>query len=220
MGIINTENHETPFPSFYPPRPTVELDCVQKALWSQGKEQEFHPGEDIYAVKGDEKSIYLFTEGHFTFVRAKDGLVISSLRGGLVYGIAECLRPRGGFSLRVEEACKAIVVPAERAFEIFTQQQLWESVAHLMAWFVQNITLREEHLVGVSAYVMIRSKLLELHLQPSEFRAKTNVVDYIKDRTQLARSTIMAILSELRRGEYIEIKRGKLITIKYLPKDY
>jgi DNA-binding IscR family transcriptional regulator len=47
-----------------------------------------------------------------------------------------------------------------------------------------------------------------------------NVADYIQERTQLARSTIMAILGELRRGDYVEIKRGKLMGIKHLPKEY
>ena len=220
MNIINDKHHDARFPLPLPPRPNAELAMVQNALWLQGEEQVFHPGEEINAAQGDEKSLYLFTEGHFTFVRVIDGLVIASVRGGLIYGIAECMRPRGGCVLRVEEACTARVVSAQRAFEIFTQQQLWESVAHLLAWFVQNITLREEHMVGVSAYVMIRSKLLELNLQPTEYRAQQNVADYIMDRTQLARSTIMAILSELRRGDYIEIKRGKLVTIKNLPKDY
>lgn len=220
MGTVNNQSSDAVGHTIYPPRPMAEIAILRQALSTPGTEQTFHPRDEIYAINGNEKNLYLFAEGVFTFIRANDGLVLSSVRGELVYGIAECLRPRGGWFLRVENTCQARVIPAEKAFEVFTQQQLWEPVAHLLAWFVQMYSLREEHLVGVTAYVMIRSKLLELHSLPPDSRNGINVADYIQERTQLARSTIMAILGELRRGSYVEIKRGKLVDIKHLPKDY
>ncbi|WP_167455976.1 helix-turn-helix domain-containing protein [Buttiauxella izardii] len=193
---------------------------MSQALASIGTEQTFQPGTEINAIRDNEKSLYLFAEGYFSVIRNIDGLVLSSVRGELVFGIAECLRPRGGWFLKVEETCTARVVPADQAFAIFTQQQLWEPVASLLSWFIQIYSLREEHLVGVSAYVMVRNKLIELHSLAPDLRCNINVADFIQERTQLARSTIMAILGELRRGDYVEIKRGKLLAIKLLPKEY
>lgn len=220
MATVNDENADASFPSPYPPRPAAEIANLQQALSTLGTERSFHPQDEIYAVQESGKFIYLFTEGHFSFIRASDGLVLSSVRGAIIYGIAENLRPRGGFYLKAEEPCKALVVPAEEAFALFTREHLWESVASLLAWFLQIYSLREEHLVGVTAYVMIRNKLIELYSQPADLRGEINVADYIQERTQLARSTIMAILGELRRGGYIDIKRGKLLDIKHLPKYY
>jgi hypothetical protein len=220
MGTVNNQSGDVAESSLYPPRPIADIAVLHQAISTLGTEHIFNPRDEIYAIKENEKFLYLFVEGDFTFIRANDGLVLSSVRGEMIYGIAECLRPRGGWFLRVENTCKARVIPAEQAFAVFTQQQLWEPVAHLLAWFLQIYSLREEHLVGVTAYVMIRNKLLELHLLPLDIRDGINVADYIQDRTQLARSTIMAILGELRRGEYIEIKRGKLVDIKHLPKEY
>ncbi|HEY3588773.1 MAG TPA: helix-turn-helix domain-containing protein [Buttiauxella sp.] len=220
MGSLNDQSSDGAVHSIYSPRPTAEMVILQQALSTLGTEHILYPRDEIYAVQENQKSLYLFKEGEFKFIRASDGLVLSSGRGEMIYGLVECLRPRGGWYMKVEEPCMARVINAEEAFEVFTKQQLWEPVANLLAWFVQIFSLRDEHLVGVPAYVMIRNKLLELNSQPAELRREVNVADFIQMRTQLARSTIMAILGELRRGDYIEIKRGKLVAIRHLPKDY
>ncbi|MGB7800883.1 helix-turn-helix domain-containing protein [Buttiauxella sp.] len=220
MPTANDQNMGQTYPSIYPPRPIAEIAVLRQALASIGTEQTFHTGDEISAIRDNEKSLYIFTEGYFSVIRSIDGLVLSSARGELVFGIAECMRPRDGWFLKVEENCTARVVPAEQAFAIFTQQQLWETVASLLSWFIQIYSLREEHLVGVPAYVMVRNKLIELYSQSPDFRGNINVADFIQERTQLARSTIMAILGELRRGDYVEIKRGKLVAVKHLPKEY
>lgn len=220
MTTVNDQNSESGLSSLYPHRPVAEIYALKEALSTLGTVRSFQPNDEVHAVLQHEKYLYLFNEGHFTAVRAIDGLVLSSVRGEMIYGIAECLRPRGGWFLKVEEPCEARVIPAEQAFELFTRLQLWETVSSLLAWFLQMYSLRDEHLVGVTAYVMIRNKLLELDLQPADVRRDINAADFIQERTQLARSTIMAILGELRRGDYIEIKRGKLVAIRHLPKDY
>lgn len=220
MDTVNNQNNDHSYPSFYPPRPVTEIALLRQSLNAVGTEQVFHPRDEIYAIRENEKSLYLFADGYFSVIRDIDGLVLSSVRGALVFGIAECMRPRGGWYLKIEETCTARVVPADQAFAIFTQQQLWEPVASILSWFLQIYALREEHLVGVSAYVMVRNKLIELHSLGPELCGNINVADFIQERTQLARSTVMAILGELRRGDYVEIKRGKLVTVKYLPKEY
>lgn len=220
MCSVNDKSSDAVVHSVDLPRPTAEIAILQQALSTLGTEQTFNPRDKIHAIQENKKSLYIFNEGHFTFIRANDGLVVYSVRGGLIYGIAESLRPRGGCYLNVEEPCMGRVITAEEAFDVFRQQQLWEPVANLLAWYLQLYSLREEHLVGVTAYVMIRNKLLELHSQPLALRNKINVAEYIQERTQLARSTVMAILGELRRGNYVEINRGKLVDIKYLPKEY
>lgn len=220
MTTVNNQNSESGLSSLYSPRPVAEICALKEALSTLGTVRSFQPNDEIHAVLQHEKFLYLFNEGHFTAIRANDGLVLSSVRGEMIYGIAECMRPRGGWFLKVEESCKARVIPAEQAFELFTRQQLWESVSSLLAWYLQMFSLRDQHLVGVKAYVMIRNKLLELILQPADARRDINAADFIQERTQLARSTIMAILGELRRGDYIEIKRGKLVAVRHLPKEY
>lgn len=220
MVSENDFSNDSASPSFYPPRPLAEIDMLHKLLCPLGTLRTFKAKEELNAVHDDEKYLYLFPTGHFTFIRAIDGLVLSSVRGRMIFGLAECLRPRGGWFLKVEEDCKGYVVPYELAKKVITEKQLWETVASFLAWSLQIYSLREEHLVGVTAYVMVRNKLLELYSQAPDLRSDINAADFIQERTQLARSTIMAILGELRRGDYIEIKRGKLVAIRHLPKEY
>jgi len=47
------------------------------------------------------------------------------------------------------------------------------------------------------------------------------VVNFILERSNLARSGVMKILADLRTGDYIDIQNGKLITInKRFPDEY
>ncbi|QLK63752.1 hypothetical protein GE278_23190 (plasmid) [Enterobacteriaceae bacterium Kacie_13] len=61
---------------------------------------------------------------------------------------------------------------------------------------------------------------LELNQYPFEKRIKISVANYILDRSNLARSGVMKILAALRVGEFVDIQRGKLISVlKKFPSD-
>lgn len=67
---------------------------------------------------------------------------------------------------------------------------------------------------------MIRSLLIEMSNEPDEIIRNYSIEKYISERCYLGRSGIMKILSDLRKGGYVEIKRGKLIKIIKLPEKY
>ncbi|MDF3573418.1 helix-turn-helix domain-containing protein, partial [Enterobacter cloacae] len=47
-----------------------------------------------------------------------------------------------------------------------------------------------------------------------------NVYDYIQEYTNLARSTIIKILSDLKKGQYIVVEKGRLLNLTALPEKY
>ncbi|WP_337242198.1 helix-turn-helix domain-containing protein, partial [Proteus faecis] len=47
-----------------------------------------------------------------------------------------------------------------------------------------------------------------------------NIYDYIQEYTNLARSTIIKILSDLKKGQYIVVEKGRLISLTNLPEKY
>ncbi|PQQ61214.1 hypothetical protein C6H70_21800, partial [Klebsiella pneumoniae] len=55
---------------------------------------------------------------------------------------------------------------------------------------------------------MVRTLLTELADYPEAYRRQINVLSFIQRRTNLSRSRIMSILSELRKGGYITVHRG------------
>jgi hypothetical protein len=206
--------------SAYPERPIAELNAMHNLLAPLGTPCTFLEGEAIHASGGGEQAIYLFSEGMFRFVRTLDALTLSTTYAPMIYGLGEAVLPRGSWYLVAQSACKGYKIPANVALEAITKHQQWQAVATIFAWFLQVFSARDEQLVGVNSYTMIRNKLVELGDMSIEMRRDINVADYIQQRTQLARSTIMTILGELRKGEYIEIRRGRLLGIRHLPKDY
>ncbi|WNS34115.1 helix-turn-helix domain-containing protein [Enterobacter asburiae] len=73
---------------------------------------------------------------------------------------------------------------------------------------------------GLSTYELIRINLNALMEEEEELRLSINVSDYIQDKTRLSRSRVMKILSDLREGDFIEVKRGILLKVNKLPANY
>jgi len=73
---------------------------------------------------------------------------------------------------------------------------------------------------GLTTYELIRQSLMTLIAKKDELRRTINACDYIQEKTNISRSRIMKILSDLKMGNYIEIERGVLIKINKLPESY
>lgn len=67
-------------------------------------------------------------------------------------------------------------------------------------------------------YSVIRSHLQEMIGLPLEARLNTSILDYIRLRTHLSRSSILNVIFVLKTEKHIEIKRGGfLVAINNLP---
>ncbi len=53
-----------------------------------------------------------------------------------------------------------------------------------------------------------------------ELRSQIGVINYIQTHTHISRSVIAEMLSALRKGNYIEMQKGKLIAVHKLPLNY
>ncbi|MEG2565997.1 MAG: helix-turn-helix domain-containing protein, partial [Acinetobacter sp.] len=76
------------------------------------------------------------------------------------------------------------------------------------------------NLTAASAYEVIRVQLLELMNEPTEYKNNVSAAHYIRQKTGLSRSSIMKILAQLRKGNYIRIENGTLKEIYRLPHKY
>ena len=56
--------------------------------------------------------------------------------------------------------------------------------------------------------------------EDARLRNSITAENYIRDKTNLSRSGIMRILSELKEGGYIEINRGILMMVHQLPEKF
>jgi DNA-binding FadR family transcriptional regulator len=78
---------------------------------------------------------------------------------------------------------------------------------------------RDGQLVGIT-YSQIRSTLLVIWRSGMKRCAKIGVMNYIQRRTRISRSVVAEVLAALRQGNYINMSRGKLVSINHLPAEY
>lgn len=75
-------------------------------------------------------------------------------------------------------------------------------------------------LVGNNSYSQIRAMLMEMAEWDETLRSKIGVMNHIQRSTRISRSVVAEILAALRRGNYINMSRGKLVSVNRLPTEY
>lgn len=106
------------------------------------------------------------------------------------------------------------------ALPIISENNLWLEFSQILVWYIDILSKRDDVLVARSAYSVVREFLLEINDLILYQNRDINVYDYIQEYTNLARSTIIKILSDLKKGQYIVVEKGKLINISSLPERY
>lgn len=160
---------------------------------------------------------YLLNKGHVVINRTIDGLSLNSETAPFIFGFS--MLSNNPCRLTLCTSADAVVsrLPLGLAMDLIQQHALWEPLSHVMVHISSRIFTHCTRLSQPGAYGAIRYLLFELSLESDEFRKSESVVNYIQSRCFLSRSGIMAVLSTLRRGNYIEISNGKLLSINYLP---
>lgn len=165
--------------------------------------------------------LYLFVQGALSILRASDGLLIVTVYDTHLFGIAEMIQPTKGHILRTESESTILRVDAEQAAALFRQQGLWEDAAAVLSYHTAYLFYRDALVMQQRTYSVIRSHLLEMMTLPEEARMRISILDYIQDRTLLSRSSILNVLSALKRGEYITFKRGGYLQeLQALPESF
>ncbi|SXD70205.1 Crp/Fnr family transcriptional regulator [Klebsiella variicola] len=131
------------------------------------------------------------------------------------YGLFDDIPQKRHYVLFAETDLRGRWISHQAAVDILNEQNLWRHVTHILAQRLMVLSIREQELMGVDSYLMVRTLLTELADYPESYRRQINVLSFIQRRTNLSRSRIMSILSELRKGDYITIHRGVLRTIAH-----
>lgn len=103
---------------------------------------------------------------------------------------------------------------------LIAEHNLWAEFTQVLVWYISILSKRDDVLVARSAYSVVREFLLEINELIVQHKRDVNVYDYIQEYTNLARSTIIKILSDLKKGQYIVVEKGKLLSINALPERY
>ncbi|MBF4180641.1 helix-turn-helix domain-containing protein [Lelliottia nimipressuralis] len=170
--------------------------------------------------------IVLLQEGIVSLCHTESGLHISTIFSPSVLGLVDGyslfygVESRPNHNIIAETECKCRCVPIETFLKVADELKLWHDVARVLAHRLMLMSIREQELVGVDSYIKVRHLLRELWLYPEELRDTINILSFVMNRTGLSRSRTLAILADLKKGKYIEIKSGKIVMLKNLPLAY
>ena len=210
-------------PSFFYRRRTKPLPAVESLLSAfRPVSTPFELAQSNYyhfPLAQSESGFILLEEGVASVCFAENQLVISTVLApailGLIdnYGVFNGLPDKRHCSLFAETDLSGRWIAHQAAVNILNEKNLWQEMAHILTQRLMVLSMREQELLGVDSYQMVRILLMELAVYSETYRRQINVLRFIQRRTNLSRSRIMSILSELRKGGYIIIHRGVLMTI-------
>ncbi|EHM49471.1 hypothetical protein HMPREF0880_01645 [Yokenella regensburgei ATCC 43003] len=169
----------------------------------------------------EEANLYIFLEGELSILRTSDNLVLVTVYEPHLFGVAEMFQPLRSHALRPEVKSTILRIEASKAKAIFREENLWEDVTALLSYHTAYMGYRDDLVLQQRTYSVIRNHLLEMILLPEETRMRVSILEYIQDRTHLSRSSVLNVLSALKKGEYIDfIRGGYLRSIKLLPEKF
>ncbi|MEQ0188805.1 helix-turn-helix domain-containing protein [Klebsiella sp. CN_Kp098] len=209
-------------PDFSParpvPRPEAVIQRLIQALLPHGRALRTR---STCPLGPDTPVVYLLTQGNLDMLRITDGLVLTTVHAPYVIGLANLLQPGQAGLLAQHPDSRMLRVGRDKVLRILEETpSLWTDVAHLLAYALQFAGQRDRELTTSRAYDTVCGKLMELMHAPAAFRESTSVLNFIQRRTPLSRSVVALILRDLRAGEYITMRQGRLVSVQHLPAEY
>ncbi|HEY2453852.1 MAG TPA: helix-turn-helix domain-containing protein [Scandinavium sp.] len=168
-------------------------------------------------------SIILLTDGFCSICNSEDDLYVYTLFPPSVVGLIDGYstfneiptRPR--HYIHAESDCYGYEIPLDTFVQKCDDLNLWRDICNILAQRMLVMSSRERELIGVDTYSKVRSILIELWLYPDHIRNQIRMTPFVQRRTGSSRSQIMYIISALRKGNYLEIEKGKLVMLNKLP---
>lgn len=166
--------------------------------------------------------VILLLSGEIVVYRMAGDLLFASTNGPSLYGLQGSNFRYETYRLKAVKGSEVFILGREEAIDLVQHHNgaLRDLLDH-QTWLHDFMSNRDNLLINKTSYQIVCGLLLELNQYPLEKRVKISVANYILDRSNLARSGVMKILAALRVGEFVNIQRGKLISVlKKFPSDY
>lgn len=208
-------------------KPYRSIDVLFSALLPLSKPLRMEAGSELMlGANKDDAVIVLLEDGICSFCHQENQLHITTVFAPSIAGLID------GYALTynapawpehyilAETRCLGRVVSLTDFTEVINEQSLWHDVTHILAHRLMFMSARSKEMIGVDSYIKVRALLIEIWAYPEAYRSQINVLNFVQRRTALSRSRILKILSELKKGGYIDIEIGKLQALNKLPLAY
>ena len=160
-------------------------------------------------------------QGAVSLHRSEGHILYGIAHSPSIFGLAAAANTiRNEYQLVAESNCRGYYLPSRETLKCLERYQLWREAFYWMTWQTRMLEMRDRQLIGTNHYHQIRSTLLTMIDWDEDIRSRMGVLSYIQQRTRISRSVIAEVLSALRKGGYIEMDKGKLVSITRLPTHY
>jgi len=202
-----------------PVRPGVAISRLLEVLTPAAIPCTIQPRRKVELKQNDKANIYLFLSGELSILRSPDNLVLATVYEPHIFGIAEIFQAQRKHLLRPETPSLILKMSASKAKEIFRENNVWEEVTELLAYYAIYQGYRDNLLLQQRNFSIVCNYLFEIMSLPEGIRKKVTILRYIQDRTYLSRSSILNTLAKLKSEGHIDFSRGGVqLNIKSLPK--
>ncbi|HDR2862423.1 TPA: helix-turn-helix domain-containing protein [Enterobacter asburiae] len=198
-------------------RPDDEMEAIISAT-SSYQEKTLKKWQKISTV--DSEYIHVIVSGEVEFRRVSDELCMFTLQGQCIFGLSAIFYNSSHMYGLVRANTVVRAIKKDDFARLMAEKNLWPELTKVLSWYICLLSKRDDVLVARSAYSVVREFLLEINELIVNHQRDINVYDYIQEYTNLARSTIIKILSDLKKGQYIVVEKGRLINMTSLPEKY
>lgn len=203
-------------------RPAAEFHSLNEYFSPHGIPFEL-PNETVLTFANTEPNnvTLILLHGEIAISRKYNDVLLGIVKAPFINGLSTGLIQRPfEYIYTTQNKCSGYYLPSDLAMTLVEKHQLWREAFTWLTWWHRIAEIRDCQLIGSSTYDQIRASLLTMSDWDEQLRARIGVMQYIQRRTGVSRSVIAEVLSALRKGNYIEMYKGKLLKINRLPYEY
>ena len=203
-------------------KPLSEFVTLDKHLSPRGIHFDLPAGTIIVPEdKKTEDYTLVISQGSVSINRNPGNIMFGMSQSPAIFGlVGAIMKIQQDYTITTESDCRGYYLPVQDTLHCLTRYQLWREALYWVTWQHRMLEIRDAQLIGSSNYQQIRSTLLVMAKWNDNLRARVGVMRFIQHRTNISRSVIAEVLSALRKGNYIQMEKGKLVSITRLPYDY
>lgn len=159
------------------------------------------------------KQMLLLMEGTISIERVNGRILLGTSSGPGIFGMDGSEFRISLYRLKCLNSVKLRSIPYERGLSLISQHGGLSDFITCQRYYNDCIAYNNNILINHSALEIICAFLIELSEYSYEERLRISAVNFVRDRTNLARSGVMRVFSKLRQLSCVDIQDGKLISI-------
>jgi hypothetical protein len=202
-------------------KPLPEFSKLDKCLSKYGNHFECENDKEIiYSSDVNSDDTFIILSGVVS-LRRGENVLVGIAQAPFIMGLSDgVMKIDVQYRLITESNCTGYHLPASQTINIIEQCQLWREAFCWLAWQNCMFEMRDLQLIGNNSYDQIRATLISMTKWDEALRSRVGVMNYIHQRTRISRSVVAEVLAALRKGGYIEMNKGKLVSVNRLPFEY